>query len=202
MRVSVKSNIKEFSRDLKRFKDIDVPKITYITLNETAKRTKQLEQTAMKKYLDRPKPQTLNALFIKYARKTKPVVTLLFREWADEFMRFAVFGGIRKVNNTGIPIKANKRLNQFGNIPGRRSGLVKGKNEFIATIKGHTGVWKRTGKGKNAKLKLLINFYSNPKYEKIFPFHRIAKKAVNVHLPLKFKKVADYYVRKAGYKTR
>lgn len=202
MRVSVKSNIKEFSRDLKRFKDIDVPKITYITLNETAKRTKQLEQTAMKKYLDRPKPQTLNALFIKYARKTKPVVTLLFREWADEFMRFAVFGGVRKVNNTGIPIKANKRLNQFGNIPGRRSGLVKGKNEFIATIKGHTGVWKRTGKGKNAKLKLLINFYSNPKYEKIFPFHRVAKKAVNVHLPLKFKKVADYYVRKAGYKTR
>lgn len=202
MQVSVKSNIKEFSRDLKRFKDIDVPKITYITLNETAKRTKQLEQTAMKKYLDRPKPQTLNALFIKYARKTKPVVTLLFREWADEFMRFAVFGGIRKVNNTGIPIKANKRLNQFGNIPGRRSGLVKGKNEFIATIKGHTGVWKRTGKGKNAKLKLLINFYSNPKYEKIFPFHRVAKKAVNVHLPLKFKKVADYYVRKAGYKTR
>lgn len=202
MRVSVKSNIKEFSRDLKRFKDIDVPKITYITLNETAKRTKQLEQTAMKKYLDRPKPQTLNALFIKYARKTKPVVTLLFREWADEFIRFAVFGGVRKVNNTGIPIKANKRLNQFGNIPGRRSGLVKGKNEFIATIKGHTGVWKRTGKGKNAKLKLLINFYSNPKYEKIFPFHRVAKKAVNVHLPLKFKKVADYYVRKAGYKTR
>lgn len=202
MRVSVKSNIKEFSRDLKRFKDIDVPKITYITLNETAKRTKKLEQTAMKKYLDRPKPQTLNALFIKYARKTKPVVTLTFREWADEFMRFAVFGGVRKVNNTGIPIKANKRLNQFGNIPGRRSGLVKGKNEFIATIKGHTGVWKRTGKGKNAKLKLLINFYSNPKYEKIFPFHRVAKKAVNVHLPLKFKKVADYYVRKAGYKTR
>jgi hypothetical protein len=202
MRVSVKSNIKEFSKDLKRFKDIDVPKITYITLNETAKRTKQLEQTAMKKYLDRPKPQTLNALFIKYARKTKPVVTLTFREWADEFMRFAVFGGVRKVNNTGIPIKANKRLNQFGNIPGRRSGLVKGKNEFIATIKGHTGVWKRTGKGKNAKLKLLINFYSNPKYEKIFPFHRIAKKAVNIHLPLKFKKVADYYVRKAGYKTR
>ena len=149
-----------------------------------------------------PKPQTLNALFIKYARKTKPVVTLTFREWADEFMRFAVFGGIRKVNNTGIPIKANKRLNQFGNIPGRRSGLVKGKNEFIATIKGHTGVWKRTGKGKNTKLKLLINFYSNPKYEKIFPFHRVARKAVNVHLPLKFKKVADYYVRKAGYKTR
>jgi hypothetical protein len=202
MRVSVKSNIKEFSRDLKRFKNIDVPKITYITLNETAKRAKQLEQTAMKKYLDRPKPQTLNALIIKYAKKTKPVVTLTFREWADEFIRFAVFGGVRKVNNTGIPIKANKRLNQFGNIPGRRSGLVKGKNEFIATIKGHTGVWKRTGKGKNAKLKLLINFYSNPKYEKIFPFHRIAKKAVNIHLPLKFKKVADYYVRKAGYKTR
>ena len=53
-----------------------------------------------------------------------------------------------------------------------------------------------------SRSKLLINFYSNPKYEKIFPFHRIAKKAVNVHLPLKFKKVADYYVRKAGYKTR
>lgn len=202
MKVSVKSNIKEFSKDLKRFKDIDVPKITYISLNETAKRTRQLEQVAMRKYLDRPKPQTTNALYIKYAKKSKPTVTLLFREWADEFIRFAVFGGIRKVNSTGIPITANKKLNKFGNIPGRRSGLVKGKNEFIATIKGHTGVWKRTGKGKNTKLKLLINFYDNPRYDKIFPFHRIAKKAVESQLPLKFKKVADYYIKKAGYKTR
>jgi hypothetical protein len=202
MKISVKSNIKEFSRDLKRFKNIDVPKITYISLNETAKRTRQLEQVAMRKYLDRPKPQTTNSLYIKYAKKSKPTVTLLFREWADEFIRFAVFGGIRAVNNTGIPIKENKRLNKFGNIPGRRTGLVKGKNEFIATIRNHTGVWKRTGKGKNQKLKLLINFYNNPKYDKIFPFHRIAKKSVESQLPLKFKKVASYYIKKAGYKTR
>ena len=77
MKVSVKSNIKEFSKDLKRFKDIDVPKITYISLNETAKRARKLEQVAMRKYLDRPKPQTTNALYIKYAKKSKPTVTLL-----------------------------------------------------------------------------------------------------------------------------
>lgn len=202
MQISVKNNIKEFSKDLKHFSKIDIPKITYITLNETAKRTKKLEQQAMKKYLDRPKPQTVNSLFIIYAKKNKLTATIKFRDWADKFMKFAVFGGTRNVKNTGIPIAANKKLNQYGNIPGRRSGLVKGKNEFIATIKGHTGVWKRTGKGKNTKLRLLINFYTNPKYEKIFPFFRIARKSVDAHLPIKFKKVADYYIKKAGYKTR
>ena len=200
MQVSVKSNIKKFSKELNNFKKVDVPKITYITLNETAKRIHKLEQVAMKKHLDRPKPQTLKSLYIKYATKTKLTATLLFRDWANEFMQFSILGGVRNVNNTGIPIKANKRLNQYGNIPGRKSGLIKGSNEFIATIKGHTGVWKRTGKGKNTKLKLLINFYDNPKYKAIYPFYRIAQKAVKIHLPLKFKKVADYYVKKAGYK--
>ena len=196
MRVSVKSNIKEFSRDLKRFKNIDVPKITYITLNETAKRTKQLEQTAMKKYLDRPKPQTINSIYVQFAKKNYPIARITFRDWAQEFIHRNIVGGIRKVTNTAVPT-INARLNQFGNIPGRKSGVVKA-NQFRATIDGIYGVWQKTKNG----VKIIHRFETNPNYKSIFPFYRVANKAVKYVMPVKFEKVAKYYIKKAGYKIR
>ena len=37
-------------------------------------------------------------------------------------------------------------------------------------------------------------------YEKRFPFYRIAGKAIRYTWPAKFKKVSNYYIRKAGFK--
>lgn len=194
--MSVKSNIKPFVKQLKKFQNVDIPNITRIALNETAIRVKELEQVQMRKSFDRPKPQTIKSIYVQFAKKNYPIARITFRDWAQEFIHRNIVGGIRRVNNTAVPT-VNARLNQFGNIPGRKQGVVKGK-QFRATIDGIYGVWERNKNG----LKIIHRFETNPRYDAIFPFYRVANKAVKYVMPLKFEKVAKYYIKKAGYQIK
>lgn len=196
MLMSVKSNIKPFVKQLKKFQNVDIPNITRIALNETATRVKELEQVQMRKSFDRPKPQTIKSIYVQFAKKNYPIARITFRDWAQEFIHRNIVGGIRRVKNTAVPT-VNARLNQFGNIPGRKQGVVKGK-QFRATINGIYGVWERNKNG----LKIIHRFETNPRYDAIFPFYRVANKAVKYVMPLKFEKVAKYYIKKAGYQIK
>lgn len=198
MKVNVKNNIKEFEKEFRKFQRVDMQNITRIALNETAKKIQSFEVTSMKKSFDRPRPQTLKSLFIKYAKKNNLVATITFRDWAQEFINRNIEGGIRKVTNTAVPT-INAKLNQYGNIPGRRSGVVKA-NQFRAVIKGIYGVWERNKK--TGALKIIHRFETNPVYKAIFPFYRIANKTANKFMPINFQRVAEYYIRKAGYKSK
>ena len=51
-------------------------------------------------------------------------------------------------------------------------------------------------------LKIIHRFETNPQYQAIYPFYRVAVKAANYIAPLKFEKVANYYIKKAGYKSK
>jgi len=194
MRVKIETNIKPVMKQFVKFQKVDIPNITRIAINETAVRVKELEQAGMKKHLHNPRKQTINALFVQFARRNKLEATITYRDWAQSFMKLQIFGGIRKVTNTAVPT-VNARLNQYGNIPGRKAGVVKGK-QFRATIDGIYGVWQRNKNG----LKIIHRFETNPKYESRFPFHRIGLKAIRHTWPRKFKKVSSYYLRKAGLK--
>lgn len=194
--MSVKSNIKPFVKQLKKFQNVDIPNITRIALNETATRVKELEQVQMRKSFDRPKPQTIKSIYVQFAKKNYPIARITFRDWAQEFIYRNIVGGIRRVKNTAVPT-VNARLNQFGNIPGRKQGVVKGK-QFRATINGIYGVWERNKNG----LKIIHRFETNPRYDAIFPFYRVANKAVKYVMPVKFEKVAKYYIKKAGYQIK
>ena len=194
--MSVKSNIKPFVKQLKKFQNVDIPNITRIALNETATRVKELEQVQMRKSFDRPKPQTIKSIYVQFAKKNYPIARITFRDWAQEFIHRNIVGGIRRVKNTAVPT-VNARLNQFGNIPGRKQGVVKGK-QFRATIGGIYGVWERNKNG----LKIIHRFETNPRYDAIFPFYRVANKAVKYVMPVKFEKVAKYYIKKAGYQIK
>ncbi len=196
MLMSVKSNIKPFVKQLKKFQNVDIPNITRIALNETATRVKELEQVQMRKSFDRPKPQTIKSIYVQFAKKNYPIARITFRDWAQEFIHRNIVGGIRRVKNTAVPT-VNARLNQFGNIPGRKQGVVKGK-QFRATIGGIYGVWERNKNG----LKIIHRFETNPRYDAIFPFYRVANKAVKYVMPVKFEKVAKYYIKKAGYQIK
>lgn len=194
--MSVKSNIKPFVKQLKKFQNVDIPNITRIALNETATRVKELEQVQMRKSFDRPKPQTIKSIYVQFAKKNYPIARITFRDWAQEFIHRNIVGGIRRVKNTAVPT-VNARLNQFGNIPGRKQGVIKGK-QFRATIDGIYGVWERNKNG----LKIIHRFETNPRYDAIFPFYRVANKAVKYVMPVKFEKVAKYYIKKAGYQIK
>ena len=194
MRVKIETNIKPVMKNFIKFQNVDIPNITRIAINETATRVKELEQQGMYKHLDQPRKQTINSLYVIFARRNKLEAVVRFRDWAQDFMRLQIKGGIRKVNNTAVPT-SNAKLNIYGNIPGRKAGVVKGK-QFRATIDGIYGVWERNKNG----LKIIHRFETNPMYEKRFPFYRIAGKAIRYTWPAKFKKVSNYYIRKAGFK--
>jgi len=196
MKVSIKSNIKEFNKELKKFKRVDIPNVTRIALNETAARIKELEQVSMRKSFDRPRPQTLKSVYVQYAKKNKLEAHITFRPWAQEFIHRNIVGGVRPVTNTAVPT-VNAKLNQYGNIPGRKSGVVKGK-QFKDTVKGIYGVWEKTKTG----VKIIHRFETNPQYKPIFPFYSVATKGANKLYPIKYEKIANYYIKKAGYKAR
>jgi hypothetical protein len=196
MKVSIKNNVKEFNKEFKKFQRVDIPNVTRIALNETATRIKELEQASMRKSFDRPRPQTIKSVYVQFAKKNKLEAHITFREWAQEFIHRNIVGGVRSIINTAVPT-VNARLNQYGNIPGRKSGVVKGK-QFKATINGIYGVWERNKNG----LKIIHRFETNPKYKPIFPFYKVANKAAKKLYPIKYEKVANYYIKKAGYKAK
>jgi len=196
MKVSIKSNVKQFNKELKKFQRVDIPNVTRIALNETAVRIKELEQVSMRKSFDKPRPSTIKSVYVQFAKKNKLEATITFRDWAQEYIHRNIVGGVRSIINTAVPT-INARLNQYGNIPGRKSGVVKGK-QFKATINGIYGVWVRNKNG----LKIIHRFETNPVYKAIFPFYRVANKAAAKLYPIKYEKIANYYIKKAGYKTR
>lgn len=197
MKVSIKNNIKEFEKEYRKFQRVDLKDVTRIALNDTAKKVQHFEVLSMKKSFDRPRPSTLKALFIQFAKKNNLTAILTFRDWAQEYIYRNIEGGIRPVKNTAVPT-INAKLNQYGNIPGRRTGVVKGK-QFRATIGGVYGVWER---GKNNQLKIIHRFETNPQYKPIYPFYRVAQKAAEKFMPLNFQRIAEYYIKKAGYKSK
>ena len=198
MKVNIRSNIKKELPKLKRLKKISKEDVIRITLLETSKDAKRFAVLGMRKHLNRPTPRTLNSIRLIYPTRKLLRAVVTFKDWAMEYMQWPILGGMRRVIRTGIP-RPDAKLNQYGNIPGRQKGLLNEKNTFIATIQGHEGVWQRIGKGKNKKLKLLYEFHNNPRYEQQYRFYRIVHKAVQKFLPIKFKKVSSYYLRKEGW---
>lgn len=181
MRVSVKDNIKEVKRWSTDLQKKQIPFATAMAINKTlgigkANRMKGLDRAMgvqMNRKLDRPMPRTTKAFYRIAATKRKLSGTLGFVDWASKFMQRLVQGGERSESNIGVPYTKEARLNKFGNIAGRRTGLVKKQNQFIGNIKGIDGVWERH---KDRTVKLLVGFKDSVTYKAMFPFYKIAEK--------------------------
>lgn len=198
MEIKVKHNIKSFMSDLKKFQRVDIPKVNYASINETAAKVVHMEKLGMKKHLDRPRPQTVKSLFFIPAKRNKMFATVTVRDWAQDFLHRNIEGGIRRVRNTAVPT-INAKLNQYGNIPGRRNGVVK-RGQFIAKIGDIYGVWERNKK--TNELKIIHRFETNPRYDAKYPFYRIARKTTNTFFPRNYTRIAEYYIKRAGYRAR
>jgi len=193
MQIKIKDNIKEFNKSLNKFQKKQMPFATAQAINNTLfGLKKEMGKQAVKK-LDRPVPFTQRGFLINKAKKTNQVGVLYIRPEVAEYLKYQIDGGVRsQATKIPVPILKNKRLNKYGNIAGKRTGLVKGTKEFIATIKGVTGVWKQQRKGQAPIL--LIKFHDSVKYDKKpFDFYRIGK----MYSKNTFDKQLDKALRKA-----
>jgi len=180
MQIKVKDNSKQIAKKLTAMQKKQIPFATAQAINNTlfGLRKEMAKQTVKK--LDRPVPFTQRGFLITKAKKTNLVGVLNIRPEVASYLQWVIDGGVRKPSSkkVPVPITKNKRLNKYGNIAGKRSGLVKGSKEFIATIGGATGVWKENRKGQPPTL--LIKFHDSVKYsKKPFDFYKIGRGYIN-----------------------
>ena len=180
MQIKVKDNSKQLAKKLTAMQKKQLPFATAQAINNTlfGLRKEMAKQTVKK--LDRPVPFTQRGFLVTKAKKTNLVGVLRIKPEVESYLQYQIDGGVRKPSSkkVPVPITKNKRLNKYGNIAGKRGGLVKGSKEFIATIGGATGVWKENRKGQPPTL--LIKFHDSGKYsKKPFDFYKIGRGYIN-----------------------
>ena len=209
MQVDVRSNVKEFKKGLTSVQKKQIPFATSRALNLTGVLVlKSLERNADKTFKGGATPSTKRVFKpprgmrgerhnIRFSTKRDLTTAIYMPPWAANYLKYQIDGGIRKTKGigTGVPTK-NKRLNKYGNITGRRGGLVKTANQFIGEIKGIQGVWERYGPGKK-NIKLLIAFEKDPQYKPLFPYYETARKTVDIHFKRKLKLELNRALRNA-----
>ena len=185
MRVSVKSNIDEVTKWTTNVQRKQIPFATSSAINKTLfqLRKEMMKQTVKK--LDRPTPFTQKGFLVQTAKKTKLKGMLFIKQQVEEYLQYQIDGGIRSNGkNIPIPYKPNARLNKYGNIIGKRTGLIKKNTQFFGTVKGIDGVWER--QKQDNRLKLIIGFTKTAAYEPKFPFYVIADKFVAANFDKNF----------------
>jgi hypothetical protein len=173
VRINIKNNIKEATRGLSKTHKEQIPFATSNAINMTLFQLRKEMGKQTTKHLDRPTPFTQKGFVVDKAKKTTLRGILFIKDIVASYLKFQIDGGTRSTGkNIPIPYTPNARLNKFGNIVGKRSGLVKKSNQYIGEVNGINGVWEKQKNGKN---KLIIAFERSVNYRKRFPFYTIAE---------------------------
>lgn len=176
MDISIQDDIKQLRRGLTKVQQKQLPFATAQAITDTAFSARKALQVQVNRYIDRPTPFTQRGFLVRRAKKTDLEGAVFIRPEVDKYLRWQIEGGVQtrpitKAKHLLVPVTA--KLNQYGNIKGRRSGVIKKKKrQFIGTIHGVEGVWERINRGRNVKL--VVAFAPKVRYQKRFPFYKIA----------------------------
>jgi len=184
---NVKGDMKPIIKHLNKTQKKQIPFAAAQAINTTLFEVMRAEKKQMPQKLDRPMPKTVKAIRVLKAKKTELYGEVFVNPEHYKYLKYAIEGGTRaSTKKIGVPTK-HAKLNKFGNITKRNTGLIKNKNQFIGKINGVSGVWERShynkkgnftsaGKSRSTNLKLIIRFYNTVDYDKQFPFYKIADK--------------------------
>lgn len=186
--VSVKSDLKKLTKHLNNVQKKQIPYAASQALTDTAFDARKALRVQATKKLDRPTKFTINAFQVDKATKRDLRAAVYVHKLRWSYLKYQILGGSREVSGKGTGVPFSQKLNKFGNIPGRKKGLVKKKRQFVATIKGITGVWERTGGKRNPGIKLVTAFEKKVSYKKRFEFKKIVHGIAKSKFPKHFDK--------------
>ena len=200
--LSVIADVKKLSREIdQRFKR-QIPYVTSRALNAVAFEARSSIQKNLPKFLDRPTKFTIDGVQVEVSDKTKLISAVGFasRRFGKlpenvgstpaEYMQRLIKGGIRKSKTRrGIPVPVEAKLNKFGNLSRNYlKNKVSAAKSFVATINGTEGVWETFGRKGNKRLRLLVAFKKQTRYEGgKFPLKRIVSNTVRRKFETKFR---------------
>tara|TARA_R110002020_G_scaffold249420_1_gene463355 strand:+ start:77 stop:685 length:609 start_codon:yes stop_codon:yes gene_type:complete len=196
--VGVNVNMKAVMKQIHDLQKNRIPSAIAKGLNLTGEDINKRLKFTLPQYIDRPTPFTLNAFGLTFASKTRQRARVFIKDIQAQYLIWQIKGGSRSAGGrgTGVPVRGVKKLNQFGNIPGRRGGLVKGKKQYIATIGGRTGVWERTGGKTNPTNRLMVGFHKRVSYRARWPYYKLVKKIYEERVARNMIKGARFALRK------
>jgi hypothetical protein len=203
MEFSVENNIKAVLKSMDKVAKDQIPFATSLALNNLGKEVAYSLSQAMKSDLDRPTPFTQRAFMTNTGnffgqRATKRNLVAIIRPKAiqAEYLKWQVRGGTRspKKRTIAVPFAKNAKLNQYGNVPNRKAGLIKNKNQFSGEIKGVGGIWERYGKGEGRGVRLIHAYEQRAQYKPRFDIWAVARKVVS----RKFNKIFEHALRYAS----
>jgi len=201
-KINVKSDIKKSIRFLNKMQRRQIPFATSVALNKTADAIKRDEQRQMRRDLDNPTPSVIKSIRVKRSSKRALDAAVFILPAIDRFMRYQVEGGNRRPRGKAEAVPVRARLNQYGNVPGRRQGkinkLIAKQNVFVGVVRGVAGVWQR-GKGRTARtrLTLLFAFERSVDYQPRFKFYKHAARALARTWPRAFNVALNRALRSA-----
>lgn len=195
--MTVSSNYKQVIKKLNRIQKRQVPYATSQGLNDTAFDARKALRVQVVKKLHNPTKFTVNAFLVERANRLKLKSVVFVEDKRVSYLQWAILGGIRITPGIGTGVPVNQKLNKYGNIPGRAKGLVKKKSQFIATIKGITGVWERMGGKQARRVKLVTAFEQQTEYKPRFPFYKIINGVARSQFLRHFKRRFAHAVRTA-----
>lgn len=198
MRISVKVETKQAIRELDRIQRRQVPFATATAINDTAFDTRKWLTRSMRRFMSNPRPRTLRGLRVVKATKQRLWASVEAVQWADEYFRYLVFGGVEapKRRTHAVPVAKN-RINQYGNLRGKRQGIKKGKDFYDETDAGKPGVFREQGRGKARKRRLQVILTGPLAYRKQWPYVELANRYVRRVYKRHFEKALNRALRTA-----
>lgn len=191
MQISIRHNINQITRRLSNIQKRQIPFAASQALNDTAfAAQKELKKQARKK-IDRPTKFTINAFQVRRATKRNLESAVFIEEKRWKYLQNIIKGRTQVSSRKGFGVPVNARLNKFGNIPGRAKGLIKKKNQFVATINGKSGVYERIRKTR--QVKLMVAFEKQTTHKKQINLFRIVDSIVKA----KFNQFFEIRLRRA-----
>ena len=181
-----------FSRMFKHLTDVERKQIPFAAsqaINDVAFQSRTALQTNAKKQLDRPTPFTLRGFMVRTANKRNLEGYVYVNKIQEKYLQFHIEGGDRKDKQVGrVLVPVNARLNKYGNMPGKKTGVTKQAKRFTGVRKGVKGVWERRGGKKNPRVVLVAAYHNKATYQKRFAFYETVHGVVNNNITKHFHK--------------
>lgn len=182
MTFSVSIDLEPIRKQLNNLERKQIPFATSQALNDVAYGAVQEVKRQAPTKLDRPTPYTLKGFRYRKSTKRDLVSSVFIDSNRYKYLRYQIEGGTRNNSGKGTAVPVNIKLNKYGNIPGRRKGIIKKKSQFIGNVRGKPAIWERSKKG----LKLLAVIKTHVTYKKRLPFNNIVRQYVERTFRSKF----------------
>jgi len=181
--IDIKTNAKELEKKLGMFQKKHMPEIVSDSINEVGVKSVNAMRSQLLKKLDKPTKFTYTGVKL-FKAKARVLSALVFiPDIQAKYLEKQFEGGLRLPEKNKIPVPVDKaKINAFGNIKGKRTGLIKRNTEFMGNVKGIDGVWRRVGGKRNPKLKLIVAFENSVFYRKRIEFYKTVKGVVQKNM--------------------